>query len=301
MKKFRNKRRNLLLATFFVVVGAFCGQFGITASLLPSKVEAEIPIGCPGSTLQGPASPDQLKHCPVCYQRQPANYVQLNPPIVTIVQNCAGEPNYILILQNIRGHGMDADTCYIIQSGVNGITNGDPFGSETCNAAEAARVDKGTPTNPDGTPTTTNPEGGGSSGGGGGSSGGSTGGSTTGDGSDAGAGAQTPEAEPTKTADPVKINDTRQKVRDACTSTQGCIDANPIFVIMSDALNFLSAVVGIVVIGSIILGGIQYSASHGDPGAVSKAKKRIVNAFLALIAYMFLYAFLQWLVPGGPF
>ena len=66
-------------------------------------------------------------------------------------------------------------------------------------------------------------------------------------------------------------------------------------------INVLSGIVGIVVIMMVVVGGIQYSASAGDPQKVNAAKKRIANALLALVAYIFLYAFLQWIVPGGIF
>lgn len=82
---------------------------------------------------------------------------------------------------------------------------------------------------------------------------------------------------------------------DATPTGTDCVMAkyvNPI-------VNFLAAVVGIVVVGSVILGGIQYSASDGDPGKVSAAKRRIINSLLALAAFVFLYAFLQWVIPGG--
>jgi len=69
--------------------------------------------------------------------------------------------------------------------------------------------------------------------------------------------------------------------------------------IIINITNVLSALVGIVVVISIIIGGIQYSASSGDPQAASAAKKRIINALLALVAFGFIYAFLQWVVPGG--
>lgn len=61
----------------------------------------------------------------------------------------------------------------------------------------------------------------------------------------------------------------------------------------------LSAIVGIVVVAMIIVGGIQYSASGDDPQAVASAKKRIINALLAIVVYVFGMAFLQYLVPGG--
>lgn len=61
----------------------------------------------------------------------------------------------------------------------------------------------------------------------------------------------------------------------------------------------LSGIVGVVVVAMIVIGGIQYSATGGDPGAVASAKKRIVNALLALVIYIFSFALLQYLIPGG--
>ena len=63
----------------------------------------------------------------------------------------------------------------------------------------------------------------------------------------------------------------------------------------------LSAMVGVFAVISIIVAGIQYSSSADDPGKVSKAKQRIFNTLIGLIAYIFLFAFLQYLVPGGMF
>lgn len=65
------------------------------------------------------------------------------------------------------------------------------------------------------------------------------------------------------------------------------------------AINALSALVGIVVVIMIVVGGIQYSASRDSPQMVSAARDRIRNAILGLIAYLFIYALLQYLVPGG--
>ncbi|CAN5680028.1 hypothetical protein BH23PAT1_BH23PAT1_4190 [soil metagenome] len=66
-------------------------------------------------------------------------------------------------------------------------------------------------------------------------------------------------------------------------------------------INVLSGIVGIVVASMIIIAGIQYSASKNDPAAVAAAKQKITNAVTALVMYIFLYSFLQWLVPGGIF
>lgn len=66
-------------------------------------------------------------------------------------------------------------------------------------------------------------------------------------------------------------------------------------------INLLSISFGLLAVISLILGGIQYSTSEGDPQKVSKAKSRIINTIVAIVAYFFLYAFLQFLIPGGLF
>lgn len=67
---------------------------------------------------------------------------------------------------------------------------------------------------------------------------------------------------------------------------------------ITDALLVL---VGIVVVMMIVIGGIQYSAAGSNPQAVAAAKKKITQALLALVIYLFMGAFLQWLIPGGIF
>jgi hypothetical protein len=63
----------------------------------------------------------------------------------------------------------------------------------------------------------------------------------------------------------------------------------------------LSAGVGIVVVTVIIIGGIQYSIAGDNSTATKAARDRIMNGLIALFAFMLIFAFLQWLVPGGVF
>lgn len=70
---------------------------------------------------------------------------------------------------------------------------------------------------------------------------------------------------------------------------------------VNPALEVVTAIFGLVAIASLIIGGIQYSASAGDPQKVTEAKKRISNTLLAIVAYLLLFAFLQFLIPGGLF
>ncbi|MCA1807371.1 MAG: pilin [Actinobacteria bacterium] len=63
--------------------------------------------------------------------------------------------------------------------------------------------------------------------------------------------------------------------------------------------NALSVLVGVVVIAMLVFGGIRYSSAGANPQAVASAKQHISNALLALAIYLFTFAFLQWIVPGG--
>lgn len=64
-------------------------------------------------------------------------------------------------------------------------------------------------------------------------------------------------------------------------------------------IKFFAGVVGVFVVISMIIGGIQYATSADDPSKVNAAKQRIMNAVIGLLAFLFLFAFLQWVVPGG--
>lgn len=63
-------------------------------------------------------------------------------------------------------------------------------------------------------------------------------------------------------------------------------------------IRILSDGVGLVLIGSLVYGGIQYTFSRGDPQAVAAAKNRIVSVLIALLIFIFAYAFLNYLIPG---
>lgn len=64
-------------------------------------------------------------------------------------------------------------------------------------------------------------------------------------------------------------------------------------------LLFLTSIAAVLVVIQLIVGGIQYSSAGGDPSKVAAAKKRISNAIFTLAAFIFLWAFLQYLIPGG--
>lgn len=88
-----------------------------------------------------------------------------------------------------------------------------------------------------------------------------------------------------------------------CESAGGDLTAENCGIVglLNTVFNFISGGVALAVIGNIIYAGIQYSMAQGDPSAVGKAKNRIRGALVAFLLYLVLYAFLQWLIPGGVF
>ena len=68
---------------------------------------------------------------------------------------------------------------------------------------------------------------------------------------------------------------------------------------INDFIAFLSVIVGIACAFGIIIGGIEYSMSGGDPKRAASGKNHITKAVIAVVLFGFLYAFLQFIVPGG--
>ncbi|HET9174246.1 MAG TPA: hypothetical protein VFN56_03115 [Candidatus Saccharimonadales bacterium] len=74
---------------------------------------------------------------------------------------------------------------------------------------------------------------------------------------------------------------------------------NPILDMTFGIIRFLSYGVGFIVVASIIVAGIQYTTSQGDPQAAAAAEKRIKSTVSALLIYIFAYAILNYVIPQG--
>ncbi len=81
----------------------------------------------------------------------------------------------------------------------------------------------------------------------------------------------------------------------------GELKDNPIIKWIEFFINVLS--VTILAGGSVMIAwaGIQYMSARDNAQAVQAAKQKIWNVIFGLIAYFFLYAFVQWIIPGGVF
>lgn len=83
--------------------------------------------------------------------------------------------------------------------------------------------------------------------------------------------------------------------------SSNCLANNVLVGRIQTIVNFLSAVVGIVLVGAIMFGGIRYAMAGDKAESVTAAKKHISNALVALVVFLITFAFLQWLIPGGVF
>lgn len=89
-----------------------------------------------------------------------------------------------------------------------------------------------------------------------------------------------------------------------CTSGSNCSDSAPsesclITRYVNPAIVLLSSLVGVTVIANVVYGAIQYITSGGDPGKTAAGKKKITNALIGLGAFIMLFAFLEFILPGG--
>lgn len=82
---------------------------------------------------------------------------------------------------------------------------------------------------------------------------------------------------------------------------KACLSNNPIMQWTLYFINLLSLLVLVGATAMMVFAGIEYMSAADNPQRVQSAKKKIFGVILGLIAYFFMFAFLQWLVPGGIF
>lgn len=76
-------------------------------------------------------------------------------------------------------------------------------------------------------------------------------------------------------------------------------DGGGIFAILLIVLNVLTFGVGIAGTLGIVIAGIMHLTARDDQGQLVKAKNMLINIVIGLVAYAVMWAFLQWLLPGG--
>lgn len=66
-------------------------------------------------------------------------------------------------------------------------------------------------------------------------------------------------------------------------------------------INILTVGVGIVAVAAIVFAGFLYTTARDDQAQTKKAIEMIRNTMIGLVIYVFMFAILQYLIPGGLF
>ena len=68
--------------------------------------------------------------------------------------------------------------------------------------------------------------------------------------------------------------------------------------VLNLVVNILAIGIGILGVIGITIVGIQYLTAGGNEEKTRKAKRRMLEIVIGLVAYVLLYAALQWLLPS---
>lgn len=112
-----------------------------------------------------------------------------------------------------------------------------------------------------------------------------------------------------------KCSDRTKPVRGVCTNPRAKytpakagatykppdIQNNGIWGLLLIAINILTAGIGVAAVAGIVWGSILYTTASGKPEQVKKANVVIANTVLGIIMYALLFAFLNYIIPGGLF
>jgi hypothetical protein len=89
-------------------------------------------------------------------------------------------------------------------------------------------------------------------------------------------------------------------IDDACATDPNstiCKNSNQeIGPVVTTVINVLLFIVGVISVIMIIIGGIMYSTSAGDSGAVTKAKNTIMFAVVGLVVAFLAFAIVNWVI-----
>lgn len=79
------------------------------------------------------------------------------------------------------------------------------------------------------------------------------------------------------------------------------LESNGLWGLLLIAINVLTAGVAIAAIGGIVYGSVLYASAANNSGQVQKAREIITNVVIGIVAYVGMFALLQFIIPGGVF
>ena len=76
-------------------------------------------------------------------------------------------------------------------------------------------------------------------------------------------------------------------------------DGGAIFKILAQFIQILTILIGTIAVLGIVIAGIMYITSSSDVDRQTKAKRRLFEIVIGLLCYGTLFAFMEFIIPGG--
>lgn len=83
-----------------------------------------------------------------------------------------------------------------------------------------------------------------------------------------------------------------------CDKLDANSNSNNLMGTVNTIINVIIGVIGFVAVVVIILGGVQYTTSAGDPGKVKKAKDTILYGIIGLVVALLAYAIVNFVLTS---
>jgi hypothetical protein len=74
---------------------------------------------------------------------------------------------------------------------------------------------------------------------------------------------------------------------DVCKDEAAHGGGNPVITVIKDVLSLLSIVIGLAAIIMLIVGGLKYVLSNGDPSGIKSARDTIIYALVGIVVVIF--------------
>lgn len=81
----------------------------------------------------------------------------------------------------------------------------------------------------------------------------------------------------------------------ACSENGG---GSSIIGILNLVIDIMTVLIGILAVIGVTVVGIQYLTAGGSEEKTRKAKRRMFEIVIGIVAYVLMYAFLKWLLPS---
>ncbi|HET9411444.1 MAG TPA: hypothetical protein VFO38_01185 [Candidatus Saccharimonadales bacterium] len=79
------------------------------------------------------------------------------------------------------------------------------------------------------------------------------------------------------------------------------LQTNPIFIYLSAILKVVAGLAGVACVGGFVWGATMYATARANAGQTEKGRMIMLNSVIGLLLFIFMFAILQFLVPGGVF